>query len=487
MLGDCLAIHFADTEGKLANYCRLKPDRPRKDKNGKPIKYESPLGSNNRAFFPPRTRTALKDVSLPLIITEGEKKAAKADQEGFACLGVTGVWNWIKKRQCDKDGNSQGERELIDDLAVIPWKGRNVFICYDSDLADKPDVSLAEWRLAECLTRHGANVKVVRLPSGEPGPDGKPAKVGLDDFLVSHDPAAFRQLLAEATAPTSPLEGLVVLEADDDPHRLAKLYLSGNCQHADGLTIRFQRERYCKWTETSYCELPDAELHADLTKTVKWEFDRLNILAQKRCADGDGDQPGRGKFLLYDRFYNHRFPELSRHLTGLDGRRGRYRQRPHRRALYREFWQQRHGRLFAGHQFRLRQRFRHRFHIRHAARGSLERERHLQSFGREPAAKNKFGNYFDASYTSVVLPDAAYKVTLVSGSGSTGFLDALLAGSGRGQQRRPRQLHHHVRDELSPRRHTRAGPAGIRAPGPTAALRSRPPRLPMTAMRTITS
>ena len=42
--------------------------------------------------------------------------------------------------------------------------------------------------------------------------------------------------------------------------------------------------------------------------------------------------------------------------------------------------------------------------------------------------KNKSGNYFDASYTSVVLPDAAYKVTLVSGSGSTGFLDALLAG-----------------------------------------------------------
>ena len=86
-LGDCLAFLFVDAEGKATGYIRLKPDRPRKSKDGKPIKYESPKGAGNRAFFPPGTLAALKDSSIPLVLTEGEKKAAKADQEGFSCIG----------------------------------------------------------------------------------------------------------------------------------------------------------------------------------------------------------------------------------------------------------------------------------------------------------------------------------------------------------------------------------------------------------------
>jgi hypothetical protein len=91
-LGDCLAIPFVDAEGKRTDYTRLKPDRPRTDqKTGKPIKYESPVGLPNRAYFPPGTLAALRDPSAALVITEGEKKAAKADQEGFACIGLVGV------------------------------------------------------------------------------------------------------------------------------------------------------------------------------------------------------------------------------------------------------------------------------------------------------------------------------------------------------------------------------------------------------------
>src|SRR5206468_3537951 len=111
-LGDCLAFPFLDAEGKLTEYVRLKPDRPRKDKEGK----------------------------------------------------------------------AQGERELIDDLAPIAWQGRLVPLCFDSDAATNPNVRRAEWDLAETLRRHGAIVRIVRLPAGDPGPDGTPAKVGLDDF-----------------------------------------------------------------------------------------------------------------------------------------------------------------------------------------------------------------------------------------------------------------------------------------------------------------
>ncbi len=168
-LGPCLGIPFPDAEGKPTGYCRLKPDSPRKGKeDGKPIKYESPKGFKQSRLLPARTLAALKDPSAPLMITEGEKKAAKADQEGFPCIGLVGVYGWQKKRAKDKDGKPQGERELIDDLAAIAWQGRPVYLCFDSDAATNPNVRMAEWHLAETLTRHGAIVNVVRLPKGNP-------------------------------------------------------------------------------------------------------------------------------------------------------------------------------------------------------------------------------------------------------------------------------------------------------------------------------
>jgi hypothetical protein len=194
-LGDCLAIPFVDADGRPTGYCRLKPDRPRKSKdNGKPIKYESPKGAGNLPYFPPGTLAALQDVSRSLIVTEGEKKSAKADQEGFPCVGLVGVCGWQKKRPRDKDDRPQGERALIDKLAQIAWQRRLVFLCFDSDAATNPNVRLAEWHLAETLQRHGAIVRVVRLPHGDPGPDGTSAKIGLDDYLVANGPDAFREL-----------------------------------------------------------------------------------------------------------------------------------------------------------------------------------------------------------------------------------------------------------------------------------------------------
>ena len=183
------------------------------------------------------------------MITEGEKKAAKADQEGFPCIGFVGVYGWQKKRARGQEGKAQGERDLIDDLAAIPWQGRPVFLCFDSDAATNPNVRRAEWHLAEALVRHGAVVKIVRLPHGEPGPDGTPIKVGLDDFLVAHGPDAFRELLAAAAEPTPPEKGLTPIEAADDPHRLARLFIGERCEHAEGLTLRFWREEWHAGTD----------------------------------------------------------------------------------------------------------------------------------------------------------------------------------------------------------------------------------------------
>ena len=205
-------------------------------------------------------------------------------------MGLVGVYGFHKKLKRDKDGNAIGERELIDSLASIAWQGRPVFIAYDSDAATNPSVRKAEWHLAETLARHGAKVKVVRLPPGDPGPDGTPAKVGLDDYLVSHGADAFRKLLDAATDPEPPPAGLAPNEAADDPHRLARLFIDQSCKSDDGLTLRYWREQWWKWDGTVYRQLPDAELSAALLESIKGEMDRLNIAAQILAA-AKGEPP----------------------------------------------------------------------------------------------------------------------------------------------------------------------------------------------------
>src|SRR5262249_55550446 len=135
-LGACLVIPFRTPAGEPDGYARLKPDRPR-TKAGKPVKYEAPRGTPlGRAYFPPGTVGALADPAAPLILVEGEKKAAKADQEGLPCVGLSGVWGWQRKRPAGKDGKKSGPRLLIEDLAAVAWKGRAVTVVFDSDLAD---------------------------------------------------------------------------------------------------------------------------------------------------------------------------------------------------------------------------------------------------------------------------------------------------------------------------------------------------------------
>ena len=203
-----LVFPFSDTEGRNG-YCRLRVDHPRVS-GGKPVKYESPRGQPNQIYLPPGVADVLS-TNQELLVTEGEKKALAATQAGFPCIGLVGVFGW-----------KQGRKEtLLPAMERIPWKGRTVYIVFDSDIATKPEVQDAECRLAAHLAARGATVKVVRLPQGEPGGDGKPVKVGLDDFLVACtakglNPAReLRRLLDTAEEPTPPDAGTMKQEASE--------------------------------------------------------------------------------------------------------------------------------------------------------------------------------------------------------------------------------------------------------------------------------
>jgi len=80
-------------------------------------------------------------------------------------------------------------------------------------------------------------------------------------------------------------EGAGPLEAPDDPHRLATLYLKARCTHEQGLTLRFWREEWWRWTRGAYRALAAKELRAELTRAVKAEMNQLNVLDQAEARE----------------------------------------------------------------------------------------------------------------------------------------------------------------------------------------------------------
>lgn len=288
-LGACLRIPFPHRDGKRSKFARLRPDTPRV-KDGKPCKYESPKGGGNYPYFPPGISAALSDPAAVLLITEGEKKALKAMQEGLPCVGLVGVDGWSKARPRDASGKKKGPRELLPDLESVAWKGRTVYIVYDSDATTKDEVRFAEYKLAEALRKQGANALAVRLPAGEGG-----AKVGLDDYLVDHGPHAFRELLKTAKppekpkrpAPTEPNDGIT------DPHRLAAGYLKTISPEGSPHTLHYYRGEWLRYDGTAYAARSDAEVRAGLVDWIRGEFVRVNLLEVQQWADdgGGGERP----------------------------------------------------------------------------------------------------------------------------------------------------------------------------------------------------
>ena len=114
---------------------------------------------------------------MPLLITEGEKKALKANQDGLACVAIGGLWNW-----------QVGGRPIAD-LDRIDWCERETLIVPDSDAWTRPDLLQPVFALGKELEGRGAKVAVVKLPAGADG-----AKVGLDDYLCAHARGALDDL-----------------------------------------------------------------------------------------------------------------------------------------------------------------------------------------------------------------------------------------------------------------------------------------------------
>jgi len=155
-------------------------------KKKKEIKYGQPKNSGVHPYFPCVYDTdwveIAEDPEIPIMITEGEKKALSATLAGVPTIGLGGVYNFTH------DG------ELLPILDNIKWAGRTVYICYDSDAVGNNNIQVAEGRLAtELSLKRNANIFLVRLP---PAPGG--SKMGVDDYLVANGDDALFDLLSKA-------------------------------------------------------------------------------------------------------------------------------------------------------------------------------------------------------------------------------------------------------------------------------------------------
>jgi hypothetical protein len=170
---------------------QIRPDAPYP---GRP-KYESAAGASIWLDVHPAVQPQLADPEIPLWITEGARKADAAVSAGACCISLQGVWCF----------------RVPADWAHIALKDRRVYVAFDSDVVDKPDVRAALRSLAAFLWSMGADVSIVHIP---PGPHG--AKVGLDDYLAAG--GTLDELIATATP--GPRFGAPERDHDEEVTRL---------------------------------------------------------------------------------------------------------------------------------------------------------------------------------------------------------------------------------------------------------------------------
>lgn len=178
-------IPYFNLDGQLTKFYRV---RFLEDTRGgfakltaaKPLRYAQPRDSVNEVYAPPYVdwRAIAADPTTPILITEGELKAASATRLGMPALGLGGVWMFQSAR---------AGKSWLSPLDQFAWEKRTVYIVFDSDACSNPDVLRAEGALSDRLLGLGAHPRVGRLP---PGPEG--AKVGLDDYIVEHGGESLR-------------------------------------------------------------------------------------------------------------------------------------------------------------------------------------------------------------------------------------------------------------------------------------------------------
>ncbi len=156
-------------DGSRAGY-QYRPDDPR-ERDGKPVKYETPTGQRNDLDVPPGVAADLDDPGVPLWVTEGVKKADCGAINGLCIVALPGVWSW-------RGRNGKNGKVAVPGWHDVALNDRRVILAFDGDVTRKRSVRSALDELARYLSSKGASVEFLHLPD-------EADKVGLDDYLAA--------------------------------------------------------------------------------------------------------------------------------------------------------------------------------------------------------------------------------------------------------------------------------------------------------------
>lgn len=209
---------------EMPNWVRFKPD-PRtplsqtwdgEKQSYKTLKYRSPSGVTSRLTFLkvsgqviqkirnryPEQLPASLDItpdnfwevvkntpSLPLFLTEGEKKAGCLLSHGYIAIALPGIWMG-KRVNRDVNGVKISD-SLVPDLEIFAQSGRTVNFCFDTDIKPKTikQVNKAIRSTAKLLTNKGCKVQIITLPLLGNN------KGAVDDFIVAKGVCKFNELV----------------------------------------------------------------------------------------------------------------------------------------------------------------------------------------------------------------------------------------------------------------------------------------------------
>jgi putative DNA primase/helicase len=204
------------------NYFRFKPDNPTAHwSNGKVStdKYLGAVGELPRAYCPnvPEALWAtiaarygveksgndfwvwiLDHPEIPVIITEGEKKAFAGLMAAYVVISLPGIDSGYKSLS-DNDDGSGSQLSLIPDLQALATGGRTIYIAFDRDSNPQTvkRVQRARQKLARLFGEFGCEARSIKWDE---------QYKGLDDFLFGAGQVAFDRAVENAQDITVKIE-----------------------------------------------------------------------------------------------------------------------------------------------------------------------------------------------------------------------------------------------------------------------------------------
>lgn len=178
----------------------------------------------NKAYFSPclNWRKIQQKSNIDIIITEGEIKASLAclnDIPTIALPGVNGIYNRLKiGREEIREFLPELEWECKEEYRETFWSGRNVGLCFDSDIVGKWQVQGALIKLANEINKRGGNPFLILLPTEANGD-----KNGIDDFIVRHGINAFKKLIEQFKIVHKSQSKLLLWDVNKKSYKLGNL------------------------------------------------------------------------------------------------------------------------------------------------------------------------------------------------------------------------------------------------------------------------